>query len=55
MSSEVFGLARFQGLLDWGFAFSSIPLFFLLGLNISMGPGRFPILRIGSDPAKVSG
>ena len=53
-SSEVLGLARFQGLLGWGFAFSSI-LFFLLSLHISMGPGRFPVLRIGSDPAEVSG
>ena len=55
VSSEVFGLVRFQGLLGWGSAFSSIPFFFLLGLHISMGPGRFLILRIGSDPVEVSG
>ena len=29
--------------------------FFLLGLHISIGPVRFPILHIGSDLAEVSG
>ena len=55
LSSEVFGLARFQGLLGWGSVFSSIPFFFLLGLHISMGPGRLLVLRIGSDPTEVFG
>ena len=35
--------------------FLQFPFFFLLGLHISMGPSRFPVLRIGSDPTEVSG
>ena len=42
-------------MLSWGSSFSSIPFFFfLLGLHISMGLDRFPVLRIGSDPTEVS-
>ena len=51
MSSEVLGLA----LLGLCILFDFLLFFpFLLGLHISMGPGRFPVLCIGSDPAKVS-
>ena len=48
-SCEVIGLARL------GFCIFFDLLFPCLALHISMGPGRFSVLRIRSNPTEASG
>ena len=55
-SSSSFRVRRLVRFLVGVLHFLQLPsFFFLLSLHISMGSDRFPVLRIGSDPAKVSG